>query len=201
MLNLPLNFFDLLLLAVLLGGLASGRRHSTAAQLLGLVKWLSILLGCAVVYAPAAKVIAQSGVFDIGSSCVMAYLGAALVIFLVFSFLQRRAEGKLLDADHSGETGSYLGMLSGLVRWGCMLLAAVALLHARTFTPAQIKASEKFQTDMFGSNLFPTFHAVQKWVFETSFTGPWIKQDLGFLLIDSTKLDQEPSPQTQASAR
>lgn len=199
--NLPINLFDLLLLAVLVGGIASGRKQSTSVQLFGLVKWLTILLGCAVVYEPAARVIAQSGVFDTVSSCVMAYLGLALVIFLLFSFLQRRAEGKLSDRDRAGETGSYLGMVSGVVRFGCMLLAALALLHARTYTPAEIRASEKFQVEMFGSDLFPTLPTVQKWVFETSFTGPWIKQDLGFLLIDSTRLEPEPPQQKHASAR
>ena len=89
-----------------------------------------------------------------------------------------------------------------LVRWLWVAGSALAAepTSPNTLTPAEIKAKEKFQADMFGSDLFPTLPGVQKWVFESSFTGPWIKQDLGFLLIDSTRLEpEEPTQQKHAN--
>jgi hypothetical protein len=197
MLDLPVNLFDCLLLGVLIAGIIRGRKGELSKQLIALVKWLTILLGCAAAYNPLAGLIAQTGFFDPVSSCVMAYLGLALLILLIFSFVQRKAEGKFSDTDVSN---SYTGMASGLVRFTAMLLIALALLNARTYTPAQIKASEKFQVDMFGSNLFPTPHTVQSWAFEKSLSGPWIKQGLGFLLINPPVAD-EPAPQWHANSR
>ena len=197
MLDLPINLFDLLLLGVLVAGIIRGRKRALSYQLIALVKWLTILLGCAVAYNPLAGVIAQTGFFDPASACVMAYLGLALFILLIFSFVQRKAEGKFSDNDVSD---SYTGMTAGLVRFTAMLLVALALLNARTYTRAQIRASEKFQVDMFGSNLFPTPHTLQAWVFEKSLSGPWIKQGLGFLLINPPVPD-EPAPQWHANSR
>ena len=47
-------------------------------------------------------------------------------------------------------------MGSGLVRFSCMLLAALALLNARYFSPTEVRAMEKYQDDVYGSDFFPT---------------------------------------------
>ena len=94
MLDLPINLFDILLVGVVVAGIIRGRKHALSHQLLSLGKWLSILLGGAVIYGPAARLVAQAGFFDPVSSCVMAYLGWALLVFLFFSFVKRKSEGK-----------------------------------------------------------------------------------------------------------
>jgi hypothetical protein len=78
-------------------------------------------------------------------------------------------------------------MASGLVRFSCILLAALALLNARYFSPTEVKAREKYDNDVYGSSFFPTLHSVQSTVFDRSLTGPWIKENLGFLLIKPTE--------------
>ena len=91
--------------------------------------------------------------------------------------------GKLLGSDIFGRSEYYLGMGSGLLRFSCMLLAALALLNARSFSPAEIRAREKYVDDVYGSDYFPCLYTVQTAVFDRSLTGPWIKENLGFLLI------------------
>ena len=59
-------------------------------------------------------------------------------------------------------------MGSGVVRFSCMLLAALALLNARYFSPTEVRAMEKFQDDVYGSNFFPTLHSVQADGFRSS---------------------------------
>jgi hypothetical protein len=78
-------------------------------------------------------------------------------------------------------------MASGLVRFSCMLLAALALLNARYFSPLEVRAMEKYQNDVYGSNFFPTLQTLQAAVFDKSLSGPWIKHNLGFLLIKPTE--------------
>ena len=88
-------------------------------------------------------------------------------------------------------------MGSGLVRVACMLLAALALLSARYFSPAEVEAMEKFQNDVYGSNFFPTLHTAQSMVFERSLVGPLIKNNLSFLLIKPTEPENKPFKQKE----
>ena len=183
--KLPFNFFDFILLAVLVAGVLRGRKHGMSEELLGLFKWLAILIICALAYEPIGKMFVGS--FTLLFCYVMAYLTAGLVVLIVFAGIKRALGGKLLGSDIFGKAEYYLGMGSGLVRFSCMLLAALALLNARYFSPTEVKAMENFQNDVYGSNFFPTLHTVQSAVFERSLLGPWIKENLSFLLIKPTE--------------
>lgn len=193
--NLPFNFFDLLLLFVLAAGLVRGRKHGLSLELLSLLKWLALLLVCAAVYGPAGAMVAQSGQFDLLSAYLLTYLGAALIVFVLFTLIQSRVGPKLIGSDVFGRGEYYLGMGSGMVRFACMLLVGLALLNARAFNPAELKAMDKFQQDAYGSHIFPGLHNLQVAVFNDSLAGSFIKQDLGFLLIASTEPNQrDPGP-------
>ena len=201
--TLPFNFVDLLLVFVLVAGLLRGRKQGLSLELLGLLKWLTLLLVCAAVYGPAGALLAQSGAFDLLSAYLLTYLAAALVVFLLFTLIQRRVGPKLIGSDVFGRGEYYLGMGSGLVRFGCMLLVALALLNARAFSPAEVRAMDQFQQETYGSRVFPGLHNLQVAVFEDSLAGSFIKRDLGFLLIASTEpYQREPaSMPVQASVK
>ena len=197
--QLPVNFFDLVVVLVLIIGLLRGRKHGMSEELLSLLTWLAILFGCAVLYQPGAELIAQlTSMFSRLSSYLTAYVLGALLIFLLFAGLKRAFSGKLLGSDIFGRSEYYLGMGSGVVRFSCMLLAALALLNARYFTPTEVRAMEKFQDDVYGSNFFPTLHSLQTTVFDRSLTGPWIKENLGFLLIKPTQPENKELHQKEA---
>jgi len=186
--RLPINLFDLVVLMMLTAGIFRGRKHGMSEELLSLVKWLAIIFGCAAFYQPGAVLLAQfTTMFGQLACYIMAYLAAALLFFLLFAGIKRALGGKLLGSDIFGRSEYYLGMGSGLVRFSCMLLAALALLNARYFSPTEVRAMEKFQDDVYGSNFFPTLQSVQATVFDRSLTGPWIKENLGFLLIKPTE--------------
>lgn len=185
MYKLPFNEFDLLLGSVLVFGLVQGRKHGMSGEWVVLLKWLAIVLGCALVYWPVACLISAPGFFSIVSACLIAYLGATLLIFLGFSWLQRRLRPQQKNTDFFGRTEYYMGMASGLVRATCIVLVTLALLNARTFTPAEVRAIEANQSSTYGSHVFPSLPGVQAEVFERSLSGRWIKQNLGFLLIQA----------------
>jgi uncharacterized membrane protein required for colicin V production len=186
--QLPVNLFDLVVIIVVITGIARGRKHGMSEELLGLIKWLVILFGCAAVYEPVGLMVGGfTPMFGRLSCYLLAYAGGALLVLLLFAGIKRASDGKLLGSDIFGRSEYYLGMGSGLVRFSCMLLAALALLNARYFSPTEVRAMEKFQDDVYGSNFFPTLHSLQATVFDKSLTGPWIKQNLGFLLIKPTE--------------
>jgi uncharacterized membrane protein required for colicin V production len=185
--HLPINLFDLALLVVLTVGIVRGRKHGMSEELLSLLTWLTVLFGCALIYQPGADLIGQfTNMFSRLSCYLLAYLAGAGLIFLLFVGIKRLLGGKLLGSDIFGRAEYYLGMGSGLVRFTCMLLAALALLNARYFSPAEVRAMEARDIDIYGSDFFPGLHSLQATVFDKSLTGPWIKENLGFLLIKST---------------
>jgi hypothetical protein len=118
---------------------------------------------------------------------MMVYITAALVILGLFALVKHRLGGKLIGSDIFGRSEYYLGMASGLVRFACILLAVLAVLNARYFSPQEVRAMEAFQNDVYGKEYFPTWHTAQAVVFENSLSGPWIKDNLGFLLIKPTR--------------
>lgn len=193
--NLPFNLFDLLFGAVLVAGLLRGRKRGFSREWLSLFKWLALLLIGAAAYGPAGDFLAGNGRVDLLSAYLLAYVGIALVIFVAFALIRRRLSSKLEGSDIFGRTEYYLGMGSGVLRFLCMILVALALLNARDFPPSELKAMERAQLDTYGSSIFPTLHSLQVAVFEGSFTGALIHQDLGFLLIAPTEPHQsEPTP-------
>ena len=190
--QLPINLFDIVVIVVLLAGISRGRKHGMSEELLSLLEWLAILFGCAFIYEPGGLMMAQfTSMFGRLSCYLLAYVGGALLVLLLFAGIKRGMGGKLVGSDIFGRSEYYLGMASGLVRFCCMLLAALALLNARYFSPTEVRAMEKFQDDVYGSNFFPTLHSLQATVFDKSLTGSWVKENLGFLLIKPTEPEQK----------
>jgi uncharacterized membrane protein required for colicin V production len=185
--TLPVGAFDFVLVGVLTLGVFRGRKHGMSEELLHLAKWLVIIFACAFAYEPLGKIFASSGrVFSLVTCYLMAYIAGALVILMAFAGIKRALGGKLIGSDIFGASEYYLGMGSGFVRFACMLLAGLALLNARYFSPDEIRDRKNFQDDVYGSNFFPGLQSLQATVFERSLSGPWIRDHLGFFLIKPT---------------
>lgn len=197
--KLPFNAFDLVLVAVLLIGLFRGRRHGMSEELLLLVKWLAILFGCAFLYEPVGNWFASASPFSLLTAYLIVYVTVALLIFGLFALIKRGLGGKLLGSDIFGQAEYYLGMGSGLVRYACILLAALALLNARLFTAKEVQMDLAYQKDLYGSDFFPGLHSVQETVFQKSLTGPYIQQYCSFLLIRPTVPQNKDLHQREAS--
>jgi uncharacterized membrane protein required for colicin V production len=185
--QLPGSFFDLVLIVVLFLGLMRGRKHGMSEELMHLLKWMLVLVGCALLYKPAGVWLAKSSPFSLLASFLMVYVVSAMVILGVFAFFRHRLGGKLIGSDIFGRSEYYLGMGSGMVRFCCMLLVVLAMLNARYYSREEVLAMERFQNDVYGSNYFPTWHSAQETVFERSIAGPWIRDHLSFFLIEPTQ--------------
>jgi uncharacterized membrane protein required for colicin V production len=184
--SLPINAFDFMLILLLLAGILRGRKHGMSEELMSLLRWLAIVIGCAFVYQDVGQMLSTSAPFSKLTCYLLAYAGSAAVIYCLFALVKRGLGGKLVGSDVFGGAEYYLGMGAGVARMSCMLVAALALLNARYFSPQEVRAMQKFQDDVYGSNFFPTLHSVQATVFEKSLAGPWIRDKLSFLLIKPT---------------
>jgi uncharacterized membrane protein required for colicin V production len=195
---MPVNTFDLVLLIVLIAGIVCGRKRGMSAELLSLIQWIAILVGCGLAYQPLGSTFSNSSkVFSLLTCYLMAYVVAAMVIVALFGLVKRSLGGKLLGSDIFGSSEYYLGMGAGLVRFGCILLVALAILNARGYDATEVKAMENYQKNEYGSTFFPTLNTVQSTVFDESLTGPWIRNNLGFLLIQRTKPENKALKQKE----
>jgi uncharacterized membrane protein required for colicin V production len=185
--NLPFNWFDLVVVGVLIVGIQRGRKRGMSEELMPVIKWLLVLVGASLAYEPVGQVLANSSqVFGNFEAYLTAYCGTALLIAIAFAVITKLMGGKLIGSDVFGRNEYYLGMIAGTVRFSCMLIAVLALMNARLYRGYEVKAAEDYQKKEFGSTFFPTFQNLQAQVFQRSFFGPMIKQDLGFLLIKPT---------------
>jgi uncharacterized membrane protein required for colicin V production len=198
--KLPINLFDLVVLVVLATGIARGRKHGMSEELIQLLQWLCILFGCAALYEWGGQTLGSfTAQFSKLSRYLMAYVAGALVIVLLFALIRRGLGGKLMGSDAFGRAEYYLGMASGLLRYSCMLLVGLALLNARYFSAAEVRAMQKYNDDVYGSDYFPGLHSVQETIFEKSITGPFIKRHLDFLLIKPTEPEKKEFHQKEFS--
>jgi uncharacterized membrane protein required for colicin V production len=196
---LPFNAFDLALVIILGVGIYQGRKEGMSQGLIPLFRWLCIVFICAVAYEPVGQFFNQSSNLFSSLACyLMAYVGTAIIVVLLFFGIKRALGGKLLGSDVFGSTEYYLGMGSGLIRYSCIIIALLAVLNARLYSTAEIKARERYVNDMYGKDYFPGLQILQSTVFEKSLTGPWIKDNLSFFLIKPTAPEDKSLHQKEA---
>lgn len=181
--SLSVSWFDAVVVLVLLFGLFRGRKNGMSKELLPLFKWLAIVFVSGLFYPQVAQWLVSVAHLDLLISNLLGYAILALIVFLIFSMLNRPLGLKLFGSNLFGNAEYYLGTPSGMVRYACVLVFALSFLNARHFTPAQIEADSQYQQRWYGTELFPGLYTVQNQVFVKSYTGPYIKKYLNVLLI------------------
>ena len=200
--NLPVNWFDGVVLGMLIIGLFRGRKLGMSKEVLPLLKWVTLVVVCGLWYQKVAQLLVNAAALSKLPSCIFGYLLLAFVIVLLFMALRRLLVYRLAGNNLFGSAEYYLGMLSGMIRFACMLLAVLALLNAPFYTSADIRKHDAYVKRWFGGGVysgdfFPSLQIVQDEVFTKSFTGPYIKDYLGPLLIETApppKAKPEPKP-------
>lgn len=201
--SLSVSWFDAVFLAVLGFGLFRGRRNGMSKELLPLLQWLALAIGCGLGYPTVAPFFIHSLAWSRLASDILGYLTLALVILVVFSVLKNRFTERLIASDFFKGGEYYLGMPAGMIRFACMLLAALALLNAPFYTPQEIEAQKTRARNNFGGgtmsgSFFPSLNDIQDAVFVQSASGHCIKSYLGALLIDTTGSSAKNSQQKQS---
>jgi uncharacterized membrane protein required for colicin V production len=180
------GWIDLLIAGLLVAGVVRGRKRGISEELLDVLKWVLIVIAAAFSYQPLGSFLSGSTPFSQLSSYVATYAFVAVAFVILFSFLRRAFGGKLIGGDIFGAAEYYLGMCAGAVRYACIILVMMALLNARYYSPAEVRAHIKYQEDNFGSVFFPSVCAMQREVFDESWTGRLTRSYLGILLIKPT---------------
>lgn len=185
--NVPVNWFDMVVVITIMVGLNVGRKRGMSEELLVSLQWVAIILAGAFLYKPFGDMLALSSPVSHVFCYVTIYITMAIVTKIAFALVKKGLGGKLLGSDFFGSSEYYLGMMAGSVRYVCMLIAFLALLNAPLYTNAEIAAARAYDNDVYGSSFFPRFSQIQSDVFKESFVGSLIKKHASILLIASTK--------------
>ena len=189
--NFSLSWVDFAVVIVIMLGVLRGRKRGMSEELLDVVKWLCIVAVACVTYEPAGNFLSEKLPFG-SLSCYLAVYIAVIVGFkLAFSLLQRQLGEKLVGSDVFGRAEYYLGMLAGGVRYTCVVIVVMAMLHARQYNADEIRADDAFQEQNYGSIRFPTMYSFQKQIFGVAWTGKLARQHAPFLLIRQTAPEEK----------
>lgn len=188
--KLPISWFDLIAIVLIGVGLFRGRRRGMSEELLDLFQWLLIIFVGGHAFDPLGKLFTNATGLDLLTSRVIAYLFVAILLKLIFSSIKRAMGEKLIGSDVFGRMEYYLGMISGMVRFFCMVFLFMAVLNARLYSEAEIKESEKQQRENYGSISFPTIASIQTGVFQ-SLTGQFAKRYMNSQLVTPTTPGQK----------
>lgn len=190
--NLPVNWFDATLLVVLGVGLFRGRKNGMTKEIIPTLQWVAIVVASGLAYGLVAQFYINScGLIQHKVlATVLGYLSIATVVFLIFSGIKNSVMPRLEGSSIFGSAEYYLGMPSGMLRYFCILLFILALINARYYTSADIAAKKAYNLRWYGGGLYsgnyiPDLHNVQDAVFKKSFSGPYIKDYLGMMLIEN----------------
>ena len=141
--NLPINWFDVMLGVVLCFGLWRGRRNGMSKEVMLVLQWLTLVLVSGIGYPLFAPTYANTLGLGKVASAMLGYCTLALATFLVFYILKGIFVPRLTGSNFFGGGEYYLGMLSGMIRFACMLLAALALLNAPSYTAEEITGPQR----------------------------------------------------------
>ena len=179
------NYFDVFAIVWLIIGLLRGRKRGMSQEILPLAQWIGIVAAAGLLYWPFSSLVHQYTLFGTLWSCITAYLLIAGGVHLIYLWLKQMMAEKLVESDPFGRWEFYLGMMAGVVRFACILLAGLALMNAHIKSAAELAQTEHFQADNFSGIRFPTYGQLQQDVLFKSFTGTFVQKKLKPMLIAS----------------
>ena len=195
------NIFDVFVMVMLIVGLIRGKKRGMSEELLDVFKWLLVVVVAARGYKLMGEWVANFANIPVLIAYVICYLFVVMVITGVFSTIKRKMGEKVFESDLFGKAEYPLGALAGMVRYGCTLLAMLAVLNAFDFNYDQIAISDKSQGDSMGMTLIPPKEAWHKGIFINSLTGQFVRKHLEDHMIEPTPYAANPGAKSELPSK
>lgn len=197
--KLPFNWVDAIIIIVLIFGIFRGKMRGMSNELLDVLQWLMIVVLGALYYEHVGQLIVNLVGNPLFAN-VISYVLIGLGIKIAFIIVKRMVGEKLVGSDLFGRAEFLLGMVAGMVRYGCIVLAVMAIAHAPYVSRLTVEESQKKQEAEFGSAFFPTFAQIQYDMFFNSILGHLVKNNLENQLI-SPVAHYTPKPQRPTASQ
>ena len=200
--SLSFNWFDVALVVVLGFGYWRGRKRGMSREALPVSMWVILVLAAGFGHQFLGQWLIQSGMAgkifgSLAAGNTLVYLSCYLLIVMIvatiFSILGKHFREKISGSNTFGSGEYYLGMIAGTIRYACIIIFFLALLNAPFYSAGEIAANQAYKARWYGGGLsgysgdyIPSLDEVQAAVFKSSFTGPYIKNNMACLLVNST---------------
>ncbi|MGH9726004.1 MAG: CvpA family protein [Candidatus Acidiferrales bacterium] len=201
--SLPFNWFDITVILILGFGVFRGRKNGMSRELLPTIQWILVVVVSGLAYPFVGQLFKNITSLDRVSCFVLGYLLIAVVVWLLAGIPRHKYADRLAVSNFFGASEFYLGMLSGMVRFACILLLVLAVLNAPVHTEADVLRQDSYDKTNYGGGLyqgsyFPHIYTIQNAALGKSFLGSCVKKYLGPLLVNTVPPDSEKSaaPQT-----
>jgi uncharacterized membrane protein required for colicin V production len=181
----PIGWVDFVTLLVIGIGFVRGRKRGMSEELLDVLQWIFIVVAGAFLYRNLGDLMSHNTVLSKLTYYLLSYILIAVAISLVFLFLKKRLGQKLIESDSFGVFEFYGGMVAGSVRWLCMYLFVLSMLHAPYYSPEYLAQRAKEVDYNYGSDFFPAPCKIQASVFKDSLTGKGAEKYLGRFMMES----------------
>ncbi len=187
---LPINWFDAALLALLGFGFFRGRVNGMTKELGPMIQWLGVVIVGGLGYPFLAQIYHDQCHFDKLWSALLGYLSIATAFFLIFTPIKKGLRKRAEKGGLFGGAEYYLGMFAGTVRYAAIVMFVLALLNARSYTAAELAAKKAYNERWYGGGIYsgdymPDLHTAQENIFKQSFSGPYIKDGVGMLFVQT----------------
>jgi hypothetical protein len=200
--KLPFGWFDVAFVLILAFGLFRGRKNGMTKEIIPMFQWIVTVITCGLGYEIVGQLLDNLSGWGKLPCYLLGYFIVMFVVYLCFLLVKKLFMERLTGSNFFGTGEYYLGMISGMIRYACLMLVALALLNAPYYTAGDVIKSKAYAARWFGGglysgNFFPTLQSVQEEVFKNSLIGPLIKNYLGVLLINSVSAgadEQKPAP-------
>jgi uncharacterized membrane protein required for colicin V production len=193
--RLPFNWFDGVLVLVLAFGLFRGRKNGMSKEILPFFQCFSAMLVAGLAYPLLANILVNSaGLKRNAGTLILAYVVIVAVVLFIFSLIRHSLKSKTGGSSFFGSNEYYLGMISGTIRYGCILVMFLAVLNAPIYSAAEIQAQKAYNNRWFGGgeagysgDYIPSIASIQEAVFKRSLVGPHMHDFLAPVLINPQK--------------
>jgi uncharacterized membrane protein required for colicin V production len=180
------GWVDFVTLLVICIGLVRGRKRGLSEELLDTTMWLIIVIAGAFLYRIMGNLLIQKPILSLLTYYILSYIAVALGVKIIFVLIKKKFGQKMVESDIFGRLEFYGGMAAGSVRFLCMYLFVLSLLHAPHYSEEYWTQRAKEVDYNYGSDFFPHPCKIQRSVFQNSFTGKNAEKYLAILLIEQT---------------
>ena len=196
-----INWFDVAVISIVAFGFWRGRKNGMTKELLPVSLWLTIVIAAGLGNQMLGDMLRQQGIIrsvfgkainEKTAAYLSAYLLITVLALIVFSFIKRGVKPKLEGSNFFGGSEYYFGMVSGMIRYACILIFGLALLNAPYYSVADILAAKAYSNRWFGGGMagysgdfFPTVSELRVSIFKESLAGPFIHSNFSELLVNS----------------